>query len=255
MDNKERFSNRVDTYAKYRPSYPKEAIDYLYDTAGLRQESEIADIGAGTGIFSKLLLERGSRVIAVEPNDAMREEAEKQLGGEPGFRALTGAAEATGLPDRSVDFIVCAQAFHWFDRSAAQAEFSRILKENGKAVLVWNSRLTHGTPFLEEYDRMLRTFGTDYAKVNHKNITKEILYPFFKKDKLCEARFAYRQICGLEELSGRMLSSSYTPLMGHPDYEPMMEELRGVFNRNQENGNVSLEYETELYWGEVDTAG
>lgn len=117
MDSKERFTDRVDAYVKYRPTYPKEAIDYLYDTVGFRPLSEVADVGAGTGIFSKLLVERGSRVTAVEPNRAMREAAERTLGGEPNFRAVPGAAEATGLADRSVDFIVCAQSFHWFDRS------------------------------------------------------------------------------------------------------------------------------------------
>ncbi|MBD2867504.1 class I SAM-dependent methyltransferase [Paenibacillus arenilitoris] len=255
MDSKERFSNRVETYVKYRPSYPKEAIDYLYGTVGLGKESEIADIGAGTGIFSKLLLERGSGVIAVEPNDAMRDAAERQLGGMRGFRSLRGSAEHTGLPGASVDYIVCAQAFHWFDRGAAQAEFGRILKASGKAVLVWNSRLTHGTPFLEQYDRLLRTYGTDYDKVNHKNITTASLVSFFKRGGLQEARFANRQVFGFEELAGRLQSSSYAPASGHPDYAPMMEELRRVFDRNERGGKVAVEYETEIYWGEVGKPG
>lgn len=88
MENKERFTNRVDKYVKYRPSYPKEAIDYLYTVVGFQQQSEVADIGAGTGIFSRLLLERGSRVTAVEPNQAMREAAELALGGAEWDRVL-----------------------------------------------------------------------------------------------------------------------------------------------------------------------
>lgn len=251
MNSKERFTDRVETYVKYRPSYPKEAIDYLYDIVGLRPDCDVADIGAGTGIFSRLLLERGSRVTAVEPNQAMREAAEKMLGKEPGFRAVPGSAEASGLPDRSVDFIVCAQAFHWFDRSAAQAEFRRILKPGGKVVLIWNSRLTHGTPFLEEYERLLHTFGTDYGKVNHKNISRETLAAFFKEGGLREARFTNRQLFDFEGLRGRLLSSSYAPLPGHPNYEPMMTELRNLFDRNQQDGNVFFDYETEVFWGEI----
>jgi ubiquinone/menaquinone biosynthesis C-methylase UbiE len=251
MNSKERFSDRVDTYVLYRPNYPQEAIDYLYETVGLRPGSEVADIGAGTGIFSRLLLERGSRVTAVEPNQDMREVAEKALGGEPNFRAVAGSAEATGLPDRSVSFIVCAQSFHWFDRTAAQSEFRRILMAGGKAVLIWNSRLTHGTPFLEEYEKLLQTFGTDYTAVNHKNISRETLVSFYKKGEMQEAQFPNRQVFDFAGLRGRLLSSSYCPVPGHPNYEPMMAELRNLFDRNERDGKVFFDYATEIYWGEV----
>jgi SAM-dependent methyltransferase len=251
MDSKERFSNRVDMYVKYRPSYPAEAIAYLYETVGFRTDCDVADIGAGTGIFSRLLAEKGTRVIAVEPNRAMRAAAEQALGALPNFRALEGAAEETGLPDQSVDFIVCAQSFHWFDRQAAQKEFRRILKPGGKAVLIWNTRLTEGSPFLEQYDQLLKEFATDYEKVNHKNITRETLVPFFKDGKMYEAKFGNFQLFHFEELKGRTLSSSYVPLPGHPNYEPMLARLRELFDRTQQGGTVRFEYVTELFWGEV----
>lgn len=251
MDSKERFSSRVGAYVKYRPSYPTEAISYLYDTVGLRPEHEIADIGAGTGIFSKLLLARGSRVIAIEPNQAMREAAEQELGHHSHYRAVAGAAEATGLPDSSVNHIVCAQSFHWFDRGAAQQEFRRILKPGGKAVLIWNSRLLQGTPFLEEYEQLLLAYGTDYEKVGHENISKEALVTFFKPGGIRVAQFTMRQLLNREELGGRLESSSYAPQAGHPNYEPMMAELEKIFERNQQNGVVSFDYETEVFWGEV----
>lgn len=251
MENKERFTNRVDKYVKYRPSYPKEAIDYLYTVVGFQQRSAIADIGAGTGIFSRLLLEQGSHVTAVEPNQAMREAAEKALGGNPNFQTMPKAAEDTSLPNHSVDFIVCAQAFHWFDYATAQIEFRRILKPGGKAVLVWNTRLTKGNTFLEDYEQLLHTFGSDYANVNHRNISREKLVSFFKESNLQEARFMNRQIFDFDALSGRLLSSSYIPVPGSPSYEPMMAELRDMFERYQQDGNVFFDYETEVFWGEV----
>ncbi|MFC5532616.1 class I SAM-dependent methyltransferase [Cohnella yongneupensis] len=251
MDNTNRFTDRVETYVKYRPSYPPEAIDYLYDTVGLRAGGEVADVGAGTGKFTRLLCERGSLVAAVEPNDAMREAAEETLGGMPGFRAVPGTAEDTLLPDGSVDHVVCAQAFHWFDREKTKAEFQRILRPGGKVALIWNSRLTQGTPFLEAYDRLLHTFGIDYARVGHKNISEEALALFFQPGDMRVARFPSGQLLDYEALSGRLLSSSYSPMPGHPNYEPMMAELRAIFDRCNENGLVSFDYETEVFWGEV----
>ncbi|WNQ11936.1 class I SAM-dependent methyltransferase [Paenibacillus aurantius] len=251
MDSKERFSNRVDTYVLYRPSYPKEALDYLYGPVGFTPESEIADIGAGTGIFSRLLLERGSRVLAVEPNGAMREAAEKTLGDEPRYQSVAATAEETGLPDGAVDHITCAQSFHWFDRTAARKEFHRILKPGGKVALIWNSRLTGGTPFLEGYESLLHRYGTDYEKVGHKNLSEATLASFFKEHSMQRVVFPYRQLFDLEGLRGRLASSSYTPAPGQPNHEPMMMALDDLFNRTQQDGTVSFDYETEIYWGEV----
>lgn len=251
MNNKERFTDRVEKYVKYRPSYPREAVDFLYETVGFRPDSVVADIGAGTGIFSRLLLARGTSVIAVEPNQAMREEAERASEGDAKFRTVAAAAEETGLPDHSVDFIVCAQSFHWFDRAAAQTEFRRILKQGGRAALIWNSRLTEGTPFLEQYDKLLFKYGTDYAAINHTNITPEMLEMFFRAGTLREERFANSQLFNYDELAGRLLSSSYAPAAGHPNHEPMMTELREIFDSTQQDGRVSFDYVTQLFWGEL----
>jgi len=251
MDNKERFSNRVDSYLKYRPSYPKEAVDYLYDYVGLRSNSKIADIGSGTGIFSKLILERGSYVIAVEPNEEMRVASEQTLDSNPNFQAISGSAESTGLPDQSVEFIVSAQAFHWFDHLAAQIEFRRILQPGGKVILIWNSRITNGTSFREEYDQLLHTYGVDYKKVNHKNISQTMLQSFFKEGAMNEARFRISQEFDFEGLRGRLLSSSYSPVPGDRNYNPMMTELRNLFERHNKDGIVLFDYETEIFWGEV----
>ncbi|MFS0868645.1 class I SAM-dependent methyltransferase [Paenibacillus xylanilyticus] len=251
MNNREAFSNRVDSYLKYRPSYPEEAVHYLYDFVGLRSNSKISDVGSGTGIFSKLLLERGSNVIAVEPNPAMRAAAEQLLESYPNFQSVSGSAEFTGLPDQSVEFIVCAQAFHWFDRLAAQTEFRRILQPGGRVILIWNSRLTTGTPFREQYNQLLHTYGTDYEKVNHKNISRTKLLSFFKEGSMQEMGFRMSQEFDFEGLRGRLLSCSYSPAPGHPNYNPMMTELRNLFDRNHQDGIVPFDYETEIFWGEV----
>lgn len=251
MNSKERFTSRVDTYTKYRPSYPQEAIDYLYEVVGLSLQSKVLDIGAGTGIFSRLLLDRGTPVTAIEPNEAMRAAAIHASEGNPNFQAVPGSAEATGMPDHSYDFIVCAQAFHWFDRTRAQAEFRRVLKPGGKAILIWNTRLTSGTPLLEGYEQLLQSLGTDYGEVNHRNISHEMLVSFFKPGGINEARFAILQVFDFDGLRGRLLSSSYSPQAGHPNFEPTMTALKELFERNEQDGTINLDYETEVYWGEV----
>ena len=140
MDATERFSNRVQDYARYRPHYPAAVIGSLQTNCQLLETSVIADVGSGTGILTELFLRHGNPVLAVEPNRQMREAGERLLEGYPHFQSIAGRAEATTLPEQSVDFVTAGQAFHWFDRKKAKAEFSRILKARGWVVLAWNER-------------------------------------------------------------------------------------------------------------------
>ena len=156
---------------------------------------------------SRSCAEAGSRVTAVEPNQAMREGAESDLGGEPGFRMVSGSAEVTGLPDQSVDHIVSAQAFHWFDRDAAQSEFRRILRPGGRVALIWNSRLTQGTPFLEAYEQLLLPM----APIIRKWIRRTFRVKRWSGRDMREAKFCNRQTFDYEGLCGRLHSSSYAP--------------------------------------------
>jgi len=248
---KQSFSNKVNDYVKYRPTYPSEAIDYLYDTVHINRNSTVADIGAGTGKLLKLLIERGTPIIAVEPDEEMRAASKQLLGNEPNFCAVAGSAEKTGLDNHSVDFIVCAQAFHWFDRNVTKVEFKRILREGGKVILIWNTRQTTGTPFLEGLERLLHNYGIDYAEVNHKNITEDELRSFYKENTMVKSVFKLQQLLEYGGLLGRVLSSSYTPMPDHPNYRLMVQELERLFEHYEENGKVALQYETELYFGEI----
>src|SRR4051794_38465761 len=169
-DPTKRFSSRVEDYIKYRPSYPVEILDLLKKSYGLTSLNVVADIGSGTGISTELFLSNGNPVVGVEPNNEMRIAAERLLKAFPNFHSVSGTAEATTLDSSSFDFIVSGQAFHWFNREQARKEFVRILKPEGWVVLIWNDRKTDSTPFLEAYEQLLKTYGTDYEKVNHKQI-------------------------------------------------------------------------------------
>ena len=243
-----RFSDRVADYVRYRPGYPGEVIRVLRDETGLAPEHVIADVGSGTGISSTLFLENGNTVFGVEPNAEMRAAAEALLGGHPRFHSIAGTAEETTLADGSVDYVVAGQAFHWFDVPRAREEFRRIVRPGGWMVLLWNARRTESTPFLRAYEALLHEHGTDYAAVNHENISDETLREFF--GGAYTARTAYNeQVFDFEGLKGRLLSSSYAPGAGHPGHEPMMRALARIFAEHQEGGRVVWEYDTRMFFG------
>jgi len=246
----ERFSNRVENYIKYRPQYPPVILDLLKTKMGLRPSSVVADTGSGTGLLSQLLLASGCIVYGVEPNQAMREAGERLLQAYPQFRSINGTAEATTLESSSVDFITAGQAFHWFDIDAARSEFQRILRPAGWVVIIWNSRRKDSAPFLEAYDKLLDDFGTDYRQVSHLSVGEKALPRFFKGQFSLEV-FDNYQALDYESLKGRLLSSSYAPLEGHPRYEAMIDELKRIFDEYQRDGQVRFEYDTEVYYGHI----
>src|SRR4051794_14847949 len=157
----ERFSNRVENYIRFRPSYPQAVIEVLRRNCQLTKTAAIADIGSGTGILAEMFLRNGNLVYGVEPNRQMREAGERSLRGYERFQSIDATAEETRLPSMSVDFVIAGQAFHWFDQGQAQREFKRILKPEGWVALVWNERREDSTPFAKEYERLLRNYGTD----------------------------------------------------------------------------------------------
>src|SRR5258708_6434564 len=153
-----RFSSRVENYIRYRPGYPAQVLEVLKEECQLTSKSIVADIACGTGIFTRMLLDHGNKVVGVEPNSEMREAAERLLAAYPNFTSIDGTAEATTLPDESVDFATAAQAAHWFDLARARREFARILKPGGWAVLIWNERSIDTTSFLRAYEELLMTY-------------------------------------------------------------------------------------------------
>ncbi len=246
-----RFSDRVENYVRYRPSYPAGVIATLRERAGLGPGAVVADVGSGTGIFAQLLLPHCLRVFGVEPNAAMRGAAENLLAGVPNFTSQSGTAEATGLSDGSVDLITAAQAFHWFEVPACRREFARILRPGGRVALIWNERLTDASPFLMDYEELLRKHATDYAQVDHTRVDETALSAFFGPAGLFTAEFPNEQHFDLVGLEGRLLSSSYAPNVGQPGHDAMMAALAGLFARHQQQGRVALLYRTELHIGRL----
>jgi ubiquinone/menaquinone biosynthesis C-methylase UbiE len=248
FDSKERFSSRVEHYARFRPTYPLEVVEVMKNECGMGHDSIVADIASGTGIFTRLLLENGNRVLGVEPNAEMRRAGEEYLVNYPKFTSVVGTAENTGLPNQSVDLVTAAQAAHWFHREKAIREFQRILKPGGYLALIWNDRRLDATAFDRDYEQMLLKYGTDYEEVKRLDNTTGRFFGSFKCEKRVLRNFQDLDYVALE---GRLLSSSYAPQPGHPSHAPMLEELRRIFDAYQSGGKVRMEYDTKLYFGQL----
>jgi SAM-dependent methyltransferase len=249
MNPTARFSNRVGDYIRTRPGYPPGVLDVLRAETGLTPAMVVADIGSGTGLSAEMFLKNGNRVLGVEPNADMRAAAETLLASYPTFESVAGSAEETTLPDRSVDLVVAGQAFHWFDRPKARAEFRRVLRPGGFVVLLWNTRRLDTSPFLRAYEALLQRFGTDYRQVVHTNIDRAALAEFFGPGGFREFHLDNEQLFDRDGLRGRLKSSSYTPPAGHPDHGPMLAELDRIFDEHNAGGRVRFEYDTEVYIG------
>lgn len=245
-----RFSDRVENYVRYRPGYPPEVVQALRDECGLAPSHAVADIASGTGIWTRMLLEKGNRVLGVEPNTEMREAGERMLAEFSKFSSVVGTAEDTTLADHSVDFVTAAQAAHWFDRQKARREFLRILKPGGWLVLLWNERLVDSTRFLRDYEQLLLTFGTDYQEVRHERTT-EAVNEFFDPAPFEERVFPMRQEFDYSGVEGRLLSSSYAPGPEHPRHALMLRQLRSIFDEASVHNRVAFEYKTRLYFGRL----
>ena len=253
MDNTQRFSGRVSNYVKYRPSYPNVYLDYLESEIGFNRDSAVADIGAGTGILSKLLAPRVKTVFAVEPNAEMRLAAAEYCKDAPNVVVTDGSAEATTLPDSSVDFITAAQAFHWFKLEEARREFGRILKPGGRVALVWNVRdITK--PFGSEYEQLIKQACLKYIGSGGGSAETLAYRMLFKDGEYAFRIFPNDRRIDLETLIGYSLSTSYAPNRGDENYPGFIKNLMEIYGRFAENGGVLLSTTTQSYVGEVELA-
>jgi len=224
-----RFSPHAHAYAANRPSYPSEALDALLNGLGEPSQLTIADVGAGTGIASEQLAERGANVLAIEPNADMRARASDK----PRIAWREGTAEATGLLDKSVDVAAAFQAFHWFDARAAVAEFRRISRK--RIALVQYER-DERVPFTAAYGRLVRRFAVESVEDRRAKALTE----FERLTRPC-SRYEFRHAQNLDEarMLGRMASTSYLPHSGKEAAE-LQSEARALFQQFELNGEVSI---------------
>lgn len=242
-----RFSGLAKLYAKARPSYPAEAIDFIIKKGALTKASLVADVGCGTGISSRLFCLRGIPVVGIEPNDDMRATAQRENESEPlaGLTYKAATAEETGFADQSVDLVLAAQAFHWFKAKPTLKEFHRILKGGGWCALMWNERDDKDS-FTEQYSKLLQALPNTASVEMKRGVSGVALLDSSLFTEAQKFIFVNEQVVDEEGLLGRAFSASYVPREG-PLAEQLAVALKDLFGRCRINGTVSIKYETSVY--------
>jgi SAM-dependent methyltransferase len=248
MSFTDRFSDRAADYLSGRPSYPAAALDPLFEGLGDVDDVLVADLGAGTGISSRLLAERGAQVLAVEPNRAMREAAEPH----PRVEWIDASAEATGLHEASVDLVTAFQAFHWFDRRKALDEIVRILRPAGRAAVIYNER-DERDEFTAAYGELVRKYQTDETERRRADglAAFEAFEGWHEKHRI-EVRNDH--VLDEKGLAARVGSTSYLPKTG-PQAEELQAALRALFEKYARDGRVTMVMRTIVVTGDVGADG
>ncbi len=248
MSFTERFGDRAGDYVAGRPSYPAEALDALFDGLGDARDVLAADLGAGTGISSRLLAERGAQVLAIEPNQAMREAAEPH----PRVEWIAGTAEWTGLDEASIDLVTAFQAFHWFDQAKALREMVRILRPGGRAAVIYNERDEHD-PFTAAYGHIVRAYQTDETERRRADAL-QLFAAFEGWHTRGRIEVRNEQSQDQEGVLARARSSSYLPKTG-PKADELHAAVRVLFARHAANGRVVMTMRTIVAIGDVGADG
>lgn len=250
MDNTQRFTGRAGVYAQARPGYAPKLIERLTTWAGLSPASVVADIGAGTGIFTAQLACTGARVIAVEPNAEMRAQAEARFSDTPSVIMLGSTAEATGIRDASVDLVTAAQAFHWFDHEAFRAECLRILRGNNRVALVWNMRVSEA-PVNAACEQAFRKLCPRFKGFSGGVHTDDPAVAQFFRDTFETWRFANDLVYDREAFVARCLSGSYAPKAGDDGHETFVCAMQDIFDEFQQDGQLVVPNTVDAYVGEL----
>jgi SAM-dependent methyltransferase len=252
LESQEPLPARVENYVRYRPGYPAGVVALLREGCGLVPAWVVADVGAGPGNLTRLFLENGNTVVAVEPSRQMRIAGKRLMRDYPGFRSTAGSAENTSLLDGSVDLVVAGQAFHHFDPIRCKREWRRILHAPHWVALVWNVFRVESSPVLAGYEVILQHYALDPAAATLQVVVpNDVLTAFFAPHGYNQASFPNAQSFDFDGLTGRLLSVASIPEPGHRSYTAMIEELRGLFETHQRMGAVSFDYDTTVYYGRI----
>lgn len=247
------FSPKVRDYVQSRPDYPAAVFAHLAQVLAEQpvaaQDRVVADVGAGTGLFTADLLPLAGRVWAVEPNAPMRAAGDAHCGAHPAYRSLAGSAEATGLADASVHLVTAAQTAHWWDLARARAECQRVLVPGGSVALVWNLRLA-SDPLHQALDAVFARFGGPRREAMQEDLIEDLAPAFFPGP--CSApEWPHAHVLDEAGLLALAFSRSYMPVRDSVEGQAAAQALRAVFASLSQAGGVSVRYTTRAWIGRV----
>lgn len=249
MDSISRFSGRAEHYEAARPAYAHALLQRLDQDCHL-PTAAIADVGSGTGKLSRQLLEQGSQVFGVEPNQDMRQAAERSLAAFPRFRSVNGTAEHTTLDSGSVDLVTAAQAFHWFQPDAFLQECRRILRPGGSVALIWNLR-DMGAPVNQAWADLCRRYCPDFQGFTNGLTPNDPHIRGFFPGECRYCAFPHPLYYDWEGFLRRCLSSSFSLREGDGKFLAYQDELAALFQKFARQGVLELPNETVAYLGSV----
>ena len=247
----ERFSGRVQAYLAYRPRFPREIVAFLREHGALTEDAVVADVGAGTGMLAELFLEAGHRVLAVEPNAEMLVACRELAAHQPRLEVVEGSAEATTLPDASVDLIAVGRAMHWFDWSRAHREFARILRPGGWVLNASNGHSDSGGPISNRLSQILRKYRTDSAEADTTRNFEERLQGFLDTSTWQRTTLHHAMTVDFATLLGYAESLSAIPRPGERGYDGMVAELQAVFEEYQQDGMLVTPLTSDVHLGRL----
>ena len=250
-DSTQRFSDRVEAYLAGRPRYPAAIVDHLSNCGALPARGVVADIGVGTGLSAEPFLAAGHRVIGVEPNAPMRAAGMEYLVRFPAYSGHDGTADATCLDAASVDLVIAAQAFHWFDAARFRTESQRILRPGGWAALIWNDRDLTGTPFLAGYEALLLDYGNDYRAIRYRHQGTDSIPVYFGGPAPAVAEFPHQRKMNWAAVAALAGSASYLPAEGQPRHDELMAGLKALFDGQAVNGAIDMRYTCRVHAGRL----
>lgn len=246
------FSKKAEIYDTYRPRYSLKYKDYLINEIGISSSSWVADIGAGTGIHSRLLYEISQNLVIIEPDMEMLSVCRKNIPSEKCI-FINSPAEKIDFNYPHVDFITVAQAFHLFERKKCMSEFKKLLKSDGITILVWNSK-EHDNDVFETNEKVIKKYCPKYSrKIHARTFDKDTYRGLFESDMYSYVRLNHDsdEYLSKETFIKRTLSASYAITSENDLYKEFCSSLEDVFIRYSQNGKIYIPQSTVIYYGKI----
>lgn len=248
MRGEQRFSAQAMHYEDGRLDYPQAAIDSIYQQLSISPEMVLADIGAGTGKLTRQLLQRGSTVYAIEPNDQMRSILQRELNQFAALTIIDGAAENTTLPDSSVDVVFAAQAFHWFETEQFQMECQRILKPEGQVALIWNWR-DEQADINKDSEKMYKKYCPEFYGFSGGIIHRQEMMEQFFAGRQMTKRFNFPLLLTRTQFLKRSFSAAYSLQPGDEQFDAYEDHLYALFDHYAINDIIEIPNECAVFIG------